>query len=75
VARLENIAYTLVQGRKDQEILSLYVQDEWRVSNEVAAIAAARVEHHDHWGAVVVPRLGVAARPTLATLTLHVLDR
>lgn len=67
-ARLERIDYTLVDGQKDQEILSLYVQDEWRVSEEVTAIAAARMEHHDRWGAVVVPRMGVAVRLTAATV-------
>ena len=65
--RLDNIEYTLIDDRKNQTLLSLFVQDEWAGSNILTLVAATRLEHHDRWGTVAVPRLGLSLRPSPLT--------
>lgn len=62
--RFDHIEYTLIHGRKSQRLSGLFVQDEWEWSNVLTAVLASRVDHHDRWGVIAVPRAGVALRPT-----------
>lgn len=62
--RYEDMKYTLVDGERDQTLLSFLAQDEWAWSEQVTLVAAARMERHDRWGMVAVPRLGLSLRPS-----------
>ena len=66
--RLENIEYSLIDDKEDQQLLGLFVQDEWTFSPMLTAVAAARLERHDRWGTVAVPRVGLAVRPSASTV-------
>ncbi len=65
--RLDNIDYTLMDASENQALLSVYAQDEWEWSEKLNLVAAARMERHDRWGTVVVPRLGVSMHPSPST--------
>lgn len=66
-ARLDYIEYTLIEEKKHQQISSFFVQDEWKGSETLTAVLAARIDYHDRWGMGVVPRAGVALRPSVST--------
>ncbi len=58
-SRLDQIEYTLIEGRKAQRIYSFYLQDEASLFRRLNFILALRLDHHDRWGNVFVPRAGV----------------
>ena len=63
-ARFDDIRYTLIEGKKSQRILSFYAQDEATLSSKIELVFAFRMENHDRWGTIFVPKLG-----TLINLT------
>ncbi len=58
-SRLDQIEYTLIEGRKSQRIYSFYLQDEASLSQRLNFIFSLRLDHHDRWGSVFVPRAGI----------------
>lgn len=57
-SRYDQITYTLIEGTKSQRINSFYAQDEAMVSRNLDLVLAFRVDNHDLWGTVFVPKAG-----------------
>jgi len=62
--RSEYLDQTQIPETKDQWLFSLFGQDTWRLSKTLAAVTAARVENHNKWGIVFVPRVGLSWNTT-----------
>ncbi len=60
--RYDTISYTLIEGRKSQRISSFYFQDEATFSSSVDLVLAFRLDNHDRWGTVFIPKVGVLLR-------------
>ena len=58
--RSESLRQTQIVGVKDQWLFALFAQDTWQVSRTLAMVTAARVESHNKWGVVFVPRVGLS---------------
>ncbi|MHB2148863.1 TonB-dependent receptor [Calditrichota bacterium LG25] len=58
--RNETLSHTQIPETKKQLLLSLFGQDTWTLNNRLSLVSAVRFEHHDRWGLVFVPRLGLA---------------
>jgi len=61
-SRYDTITYTLIEGTKSQRISSFYAQDEVTLSNRVNIVVAFRMDNHDRWGTVFVPKAGILVR-------------
>lgn len=60
--RVESLDQTQIPETKSQLLFSLFGQDTWILNKKLTFVTAARVENHDRWGLVFVPRLGLAWR-------------
>ena len=57
-SRYDQITYTLIEGTRSQRINSFYAQDEATLSRNLNLVLALRVDNHDLWGTVFVPKAG-----------------
>jgi outer membrane receptor for ferrienterochelin and colicins len=60
--RNESLEQSQLPEEKNQYLISLFTQEIWNLNSNLALITAARIENHDEWGLIFVPRFGVAYR-------------
>lgn len=61
--RREQLDQTEVEGSPSQNLGALFVQYTWKATPYIEIVGAGRLEYHERWGWVMVPRAGFALKP------------
>lgn len=61
--RREQLDQTEVEGSPSQNLGALFVQYTWKATPSIEIVGAGRLEYHERWGWVMVPRAGFALKP------------